>query len=498
MRGYLEVDATTPSAVDHPDPLATAAPLPPAYVADGPSTPSTDALQAPYDPRASFISSTGSDSSYGSAVVHRTLFPPGLVLRSPYSAAASNSSRSALPVPDLVSDRGDDNDDHDAASLASLEESSAPVHVVENFDLSDSESDDDSDAVRLRHHHPAARRLPRRRDLEFVRHSASVSSMQTRSSRAPSEAATQEEEPVVGGPIQQWQIDMINEHLSEDGADEGGDADFALRKLEGRIDSERQRAKMRKVDGWLQAVQKRMADGGQEDFDRDTDDDEDEDEEAEVVAGDDEEDRRRSEEQEIVREEDEEASEAEKMLDVRGMDDGAMIGATTPMGAPVVPTSEPALPVPDVQPIPTTPVPQTVVDAARRPSVSRVPAPPHHQSFVLVYKSEAIAQHLAIVDRELFIAVRFEEIVVHDWEAPQGEEDANPADWAAFIRARRALGRAASDVTAVKARFNIVVAWVASELALSHPGQRAMLAAKFIRIAWVRTRPTFHHVCLLC
>ncbi|EJD49306.1 ras GEF [Auricularia subglabra TFB-10046 SS5] len=420
-----------------------------------------DALAPPLNPRASFVSSTGSDSSYGSGVVHRTLFPPGLVLSSPYGGTSSSFG--------------------------------GPPDLVDDVDLSDSEAESVGAPNASSANHPAARRLPRRRDFEFVRHSGTTTA--SVSSRAPSESEGATGELGYDGPIQQWQIDMINEHLSEDEGGEQGDAEFALRKLEGRIDSETQRAKMRKVDGWLQAMQRRMAEGGAAD---ETDEEEEEDADADVdapaeeragVDGD-------EEERERERGEDEEAAQAGRMLDVGTLDDGLMLGATTPTGEPHQPSPAPPPPPPPppapaeepvmaAAPVPApTPAALAPLPASRRPSVSRVPAAPHHQSFVLVSRSEAIAQHLAAVDRELFIAVRFEEIVVHDWEAPAQDEETSPTDWAAFMRARRTLGGAASDVLAVKARFNIVVAWVASEIALTHPGQRALLAAKFIRVAW--------------
>ncbi|KAH7105970.1 ras GEF [Auriculariales sp. MPI-PUGE-AT-0066] len=490
---------TTPAAsAAVSDPLASARPVtPPTYGdVEGPTTPNARTPQQPQVTASrdavrnsvASISSLASESSYGEEFVSRRLLPPGLSFSTAYAPAGASSGFNA----------------HGTYNMSGAR---LPDLVHDDVELSDSDADSITGAPGQRLDHPVARRLPRRRDFDLVRHSASVSSMHTRSSRATSEdlsaARNSQDEAgyVIGGPVQQWQLDMINEHISDD--EDGGDAEFALRRLEGRIDADRQRAKLRKVDGWLAAIQKRMVEGSP-----DSDGDEDEEQARK---------QRRSEEEE-ERDDAEEARRAGEMLVVEGLPDESLIGATTPTGfptgvSPLIPTSDTATtlteppiasfsssPQPDLPAValtPITPIPTQIPQqepSSRRPSISRPPGQSMtvHQSFVLLHKSEAIAHHLATVDRELFIAVRFEEIVSHDWEHPgqgldmpgENDEQVNPTDWAGFMRSRRALGRRASDVLAVKARFNIIVAWVASEISLSHSNQRAAVAGKFIRIAW--------------
>ena len=516
------LDATTPTMREiEQDPMHLARPVTPTRTIDGldgpktPSASSTNRLQPAFARHsiASTIRTIASESSYGDEFVSRTLLPPGLVFSGFGSDFASSSTSaygsqpsyavSASGLPELVGDDGVEASDQ--ASLASFEDQHGPeVGVVRLDELSDSDADSDDETSGIRAHHPAARRLPRRRDFDLVRNSASVSSMHTRSSRAASQASVggNDRDVVIGGPVQQWQIDMINELVSDDGEDTG-DAEFALRKLEGRIDADRQREKLRKVDGWLAVIQKRMVDGPP---DSDGDDESD----APVLH------RRSSDGDQDEAGEADEAHRAGQLLEVDTVQDESMFGATTPTSIPVGPS--PIIPASeevhvdgslsahaDLPPMATTPITPTPMQSqqdtsSRRPSISRpVPnASPAtvHQSFVLLHRSEAVAQHLAAVDRELFIAVRFDEIVSHDWERfgqgldgpDDNEEQVNPTDWAAFLRARRALGRKASDVLAVKARFNLVASWVASEIALSHTGQRAAVAGKFIRIAWVSRR----------
>ncbi|EJD38553.1 hypothetical protein AURDEDRAFT_187678 [Auricularia subglabra TFB-10046 SS5] len=96
--------------------------------------------------------------------------------------------------------------------------------------------------------------------------------------------------------------------------------------------------------------------------------------------------------------------------------------------------------------------------ASRRRRCPACPAAPHQQS-VLASRGEVIAQHLlAAVDLELFIA----------------DEETSPTDRAGAPQANCSPSRC----------FNIVIASVASEIAPTHPGQRARLPEKFIRLAW--------------
>ena len=105
--------------------------------------------------------------------------------------------------------------------------------------------------------------------------------------------------------------------------------------------------------------------------------------------------------------------------------------------------------------------------------------------------SELLIQHFSMIDRELFLGLKFEELVAQDWL--NGGEDANILDWAEFLRERARLraegriGQKTSALNLVRARFNLVSNFVQSEIVLTHPSQRAAVYAKFVRMAWVRT-----------
>ena len=130
-----------------------------------------------------------------------------------------------------------------------------------------------------------------------------------------------------------------------------------------------------------------------------------------------------------------------------------------------------------------------------------------HRSFVLSHKSDVLCQHFAMIDRELFLSLKFEELVSHDWASTtaaaspttttsQGDDqgnmngtaNANALDWAQFLRDRArtmAEGGKTSDLLAIRNRFNLMANFVASEIVLTSPTDRLMIYSKFIRIAWV-------------
>lgn len=110
-----------------------------------------------------------------------------------------------------------------------------------------------------------------------------------------------------------------------------------------------------------------------------------------------------------------------------------------------------------------------------------------HRSFILSYKSEIIAQTFALIDRELFLSLKFEELVSQGWIA--SNDDYNVLDWGQYLRDRaqkKAEGRLnISALTVVRSRFNLMVNFVISEIMLTHPSERLMIFSKFVRIAWV-------------
>ena len=121
-------------------------------------------------------------------------------------------------------------------------------------------------------------------------------------------------------------------------------------------------------------------------------------------------------------------------------------------------------------------------------------APSPHRSFILSYRSENIAYHLGMIDRDLFVAIKPQELVSEDWMA--SNEDTNPSDWTQFMSdgwkrsvpdaARRSVNKARlTALIQARVRFNTVVKFVASEIMLSHPHERIAVVNKFIRVAWV-------------
>jgi hypothetical protein len=111
-----------------------------------------------------------------------------------------------------------------------------------------------------------------------------------------------------------------------------------------------------------------------------------------------------------------------------------------------------------------------------------------HRSFVFAYRAETLAEHFSMIDRELFMCVKFEELVLGDW---QKCEEVDVLDWVQFLKdrarwkAESRLPHKTSALAAVRARFNLVANFTISEIVVTRPNERPMLVDKFIRIAWV-------------
>lgn len=121
------------------------------------------------------------------------------------------------------------------------------VVSIDDLDLSDLSSSEELSAPPAAGLRRAPRRLPNRRDFEFVRHSTdSVSSMGIRThdsvlsagSSVVSSAHASGNGDAVAGPIHQWQMNALVDSLSDDG--ESGDVEAALRRLEGQINEDKQ------------------------------------------------------------------------------------------------------------------------------------------------------------------------------------------------------------------------------------------------------------------
>jgi GDP/GTP exchange factor required for growth at low temperature len=133
--------------------------------------------------------------------------------------------------------------------------------------------------------------------------------------------------------------------------------------------------------------------------------------------------------------------------------------------------------------------------SVRPTSLLPLPLPPVHRSFLLFYKTEELATQFALIERDLLCSITWHELVEAQWCDREGQFDV--LDWEAFLKRRardmveaRARGEVpkANAVQASVARFNIVALWVGSEIVLTtNLEERVALVSKFIRLAWVST-----------
>ncbi|CAL1698109.1 unnamed protein product [Somion occarium] len=379
------------------------------------------------------------------------------------------------------------------------------VDIISIDDLSDLSSDEQVDPSRPPGLKKPLRRLPNRRDFEFVRHSVdSVSSMgiQSRDSvlSAGSSSVISSVGEELGSTIQQWQVTALVDSLSDE--EEEGNVEAALRRLEGQISQDKQRAKKSKVDGWVQSMRERLA-AGQFGTARSRDSSDEEDY-GEVQTSLD-----RPSSPNSVSQRSAYASRRSSVSYI-----GSPLSHTAPAldtathnnvphphvvaGPDAKPAVEDAVPMEILQSrVPSRPGTSAGSPPTRHTNGLSITQPPSkfisekhrwHRSFVTEFSSELLIQHFSMIDRELFLSLKFEELVAQDWMAPS--EDTNILDWAEFLRERarlRAEGRIGQKTTAltlVRGRFNLVANFVQSEIVLTHPSQRATVYGKFVRMAW--------------
>ena len=383
------------------------------------------------------------------------------------------------------------------------------------------------------------KKLPLRRDFEFVR-PESVSSLSAAgahtsitsaasSSIASSNAmgdAENEDEPQLGRGIQQWQVNAIVDSLSDD--EEGGDVDAALNRLEGRINQPQQVLKRSKVDTWVKSIRERMANGlyGDEksrfpmdDSDEDEGSGENEVDEFGVVGPSQPIDTTEPALAQGTSADTKRASRSSSANDGLSPDTDTPTAQTQPSTATSDPTrsgpGSPMMgtgsmpPIEDVVPleilqgrVPTRPsttansrVGSPVSGKIRPPPTSTFIGPTKgHRSFVLNVRASQLAEHLATIERELFIGLKFEEFVVDDWR--NSVDESSILDWAQYLKERaryKAEGRVTpktSALVAFRGRFNLFAKFVVSEIVMTHPNLRLNLVSKLIRIAWVRSAPS--------
>ncbi|EKM52709.1 uncharacterized protein PHACADRAFT_261303 [Phanerochaete carnosa HHB-10118-sp] len=402
------------------------------------------------------------------------------------------------------------------------------VSIDELDTLSDFSSEEDPreplpTGVGLRRHNP--RRLPNRRDFEFVRQSVeSASSMgiRTHDSVLSGGSSVVSSAHVSGsaefaGPIQQWQMNALVDSLSDD--EESGDVEAALRRLEGQINQDQQRHKQTKVDGWVQSIRERLANGQLgSDRRRYSSDEEDYGEVQSSMNG--------NGKRAVVSRGSVSRSSAPRISSSRNSVSSAhhespfAVAFPTPEEpeAPVVPPglghsvpSSNGKPAPeDVVPfeILRSRVPSRPTTSAGSPSAERPLPPPanlpttipsansfvkeknltRHRSFVLGYKSDTLMHHFTMIDRELFLGVKFQELVSQsDWMVPS--EEYNILDWGQFMKDRKTKSgdpsaARTSGLTAIRGRFNLMANFVIAEIVITHPSERLMVFSKFVRIAW--------------
>ncbi|KAJ6463504.1 hypothetical protein C8R45DRAFT_911716 [Mycena sanguinolenta] len=371
------------------------------------------------------------------------------------------------------------------------------VMSVDDLDLSDNSSDEhangDGPALPPGLRQPV-RRLPLRREFEFVRRSDSVSSMGLHSTGHSSVVSSvNEAEPIAGGAIHQWQMKALVDSLSDD--EEDGDVQAALKRLEGEINHRKQKEKASKVDGWMRTMRERFLNGDYDDDEAPPVSDEEYEDYEEPSSNDD-----------LAANSETDANDPHDITIVEpdaAEEEHASVDAA---GTPVPPVHQspqsPPRPADEAKPAPEDAVPLEILQSRMPPgavsppqtSLNRAPVskfvaadtPRFHRSFILNHRAQVIAGHFAMIDRELFMSVKFEE-VLDDWTA---NGDVEVLDWGLFLKERARLksdpewADKISALAAVHARFNLMTNFIASEVVMSPPHERHAVVAKFIRIAW--------------
>ena len=386
------------------------------------------------------------------------------------------------------------------------------VVSIDDLDLSDTSSipggEDLEEPAGLR---KPLKKLPLRRDFEFVRRSevSSMGIVSHHESLRDSVSSTHSEvspssSPERGGPIRRWQMKTLQRTFDSSSNDSGdkGDVEDALRRLEGQINPKVLQEKAEKVDGWVRTMQQRMADGDYDD-DRSIFSEEEVEtfiDELDLLASDP--DIQQPEETVPPVEDNPSDNPEDALLSAKTVVPNQMHDLS-----PAAETEESSLhskvPISAAADAPPSAIvrgrPPTTDIVSKNfvpPSIETVfsskfstsNAPRVHQSFVHGYPAEVLAEHFAMIDRELFIGVKFEELVSEHWMECEGID---VLDWAQFLKDRtrwKAELRFPEKTTALAAlwaRFNLMVNFVVSEIVLTPPSGRLALVNKFIRIAWV-------------
>ena len=389
-------------------------------------------------------------------------------LRSPSRRPGAHSRGSSAS---LRSDKG---------LTADTEATTTPgVVQIDDIDLS---SDEDDDAVRK-----ALRRLPGARDLRMARRAfGSIQSkalslvLEPKRNTFSSVQCDAEESildfPRVGGHLGYLTTELFDpdEALAgyelvkgfnlegfESDEDDPGDAEGALRKLEGYIDEGKKKDRARKVEElWLKSKTNTSDEQGADLLES-------------AIAD------RHSYEAQSTR-----ASGLKQATLGKQTTKSVQVGGPSAAEARRKPRHESA----------------SVATKASRP---RPEAPfadpssthfsPAHRSFLLNHRSDEVASQMCLIEAELYTHIGWQELASGQWRTFRQRSEVS--DWEDFYRLRMREKATAEQAGAgwhenhlgvIVARFNLVANWVASEVVLTQDiAQRAAVIAKFIRIAWV-------------
>ncbi|KAF5329123.1 hypothetical protein D9758_017145 [Tetrapyrgos nigripes] len=446
-----------------------------------------------------------SDSEHDSNEIHD---PPTTATTVPEVQSLADSHSSEMDRASLASSRRTTSTDSFGEPLSATRGSAAfpgfrspwqfDVVSIDELDLSDTSSDpggDDGPALP-----PGLRRLPRRlplrRAFEFLDRRDTVSSMGIISRDSVASEASSTSSISVGlggGNIQQWQMNALVDSLAVE--DEPGDVEDALRRLEGQISPQKRQEKASKVDDWINNMRERLAMGNYVDEPPRFLDDSDEEEQGDDLgegssgAAENEADRTIP----AISVPDDSAEESDGALDMENVSTPVLTQAppshltSPPRSADAKPAVEDAVPLEILQSRLQDMPPLSTRVASITSKFADHDVPRSHRSFILAFKADDLAQHFAMIDRELFMNIKFDELLLDDWAAC---EEINVLDWAQYLKDRarwKAESRwpeKTSALGSVRGRFNLMVNFTVSEIVLTPPNERPIVFAKFLRIAW--------------
>ncbi|KAK1228344.1 Guanine nucleotide exchange factor lte1 [Marasmius sp. AFHP31] len=346
------------------------------------------------------------------------------------------------------------------------------------------------------HQNRPQRRLPTRRIMEVTNDDrGTVSSMGIISRRSHASTAStssiggeEDAGPGLGRGIQQWQLNELVDSLTDN--EEPGDVEDALKRLEGHINPDKVLEKANKVEGWVRTIRDKLQAG-----------DYDEDERPRWMDEDDDEENEHEREQNTLAEvegEDSAGSAFEQHIDGNGnarVGEGTGVEAVkTPVGAVSPPRGAVTT---DAKPAPEDVVPIEILQSRlsdlpslipNRPSIAlRTSLSARHHSFVLDSKADVLAQYFAVIDRDLFCALGFDELLAGDWMSCNEIE---VYSWKQYMidcarwRAESRYPERTSALGNIRARFNLVANFAVSEVVHTHPSDRVHVFVKLLHVAW--------------